>query len=116
MTIKRGEELLAEMKAGQIVGLDGLPSSESNENRLNELIGRLFTLDPFLGEQAIAYMKRITVNRIMPAGTPGDVLQHMEGQRWFVGVLQNRLDAFRKGPPAKPTLRGKIGRKKNVQV
>ncbi len=71
--------------------IDGLQHSAEVEQMLNRTFYAAFDTDN--AAKAIAYLKNITIHRIQQAGTPGDVLQHLEGQRYIVGVIEQRMRA-----------------------
>ncbi len=72
-------------------GIDGIVRSEENEAKLNSLFAAVFSGAD--GEQVLAHLKKITINRINGPEVTNDVLRHVEGQRHLVGLIDARVRA-----------------------
>lgn len=71
--------------------LDGFQWSRTTEARLNGAIFRAFSGPA--GQEALAYLKNITLNQALPPEATDAQIRHREGQRWIVAVIVARLKA-----------------------
>jgi hypothetical protein len=68
--------------------LDGLGLSAAHQDKVNRLA--YACLGSQQGQDFLAYLKNVTINRPRAAGVDPDTLMHCEGQRWIVGLIQKR--------------------------
>ena len=76
------------------MGLDGLVRPESKEDELNRLCASVFSQEN--GEALLTYLRSITIERIGGPGIDDCALRHLEGQRYLVGILEQRIALGRK--------------------
>ena len=69
--------------------VDGRRYSPNTEAQLNALASRVFENPE--GEQFLNYLIGLTMNNPQQMGVSNEVLQHLEGQRWIVGLIRKRL-------------------------
>ena len=69
--------------------IDGQTRAIMLESRLNLMAARLFVSGG--GREFLDYLKTITVNRVCGPLASNKELRHLEGARWLVGVIQQRL-------------------------
>lgn len=71
------------------IGLDGRHWKPETEAKLNALALRVFSTGD--GYELLNYLKNITLNCPLPPDATDGQLRHMEGQRYIVGVLMQRM-------------------------
>ena len=79
----------------QIIGIDGSHYSETVEKEINALA--LGTFITPAGERFLQYLEGITTRRVLGPEAPDSHLRHLEGARWLVGVIRQRVAAGKKG-------------------
>lgn len=82
---------MAKKPAPKALGPDGLAYSAKQQHDLDETIAATFAVGA--GKQALAYLRSITVNTVCGPEASDAKLRHMEGARWLVGVIEERLAA-----------------------
>jgi|TARA_B100000073_G_scaffold125936_1_gene103020 hypothetical protein len=71
------------------LGIDGFPRPIELEKQINANIHTLFTSPT--GNAVLTYLKSITTQSIHGSAVTNDVLRHVEGQRYIVGLIENRM-------------------------
>lgn len=74
---------------GLKVGLDNHPRSVQAEKDLNNLFSSVFKGEQ--GEQVITYLRAITQQRVLTPGASDAELRDLEGQRWLVAMMMERI-------------------------
>ena len=69
--------------------VDGRVYTPETETELNRLA--FLCLGGENGQRFMGYLKGITLNAPYAGDVSNDALRHMEGQRWLVGMLANRI-------------------------
>lgn len=72
------------------VGPDGVARTAKEEQRLNHVIGQLFRGRN--GKEALAYLRSITLETVAGPNVQPNGLLHLEGQRYIVGVILERIE------------------------
>ena len=75
--------------------IDGVARSEDAEKQINEAIGLAFKGKS--GEFALKYLRSISIERVMGPNFDPNSLAHLEGQRFIVGVIEQRIKQAQKG-------------------
>ena len=75
--------------------IDGVPRSEDAEKQINEAIALAF--QGTSGEFALKYLRSISIERVMGPSFDPNSLAHLEGQRFIVGVIEQRIKQAQKG-------------------
>jgi|TARA_R110000824_G_C15229186_1_gene678306 hypothetical protein len=70
--------------------VDSVVRTEDNEKQLNALVHSTFKTAS--GKKVLSYLKSITVNTAHGVGVDPTSLMHIEGQRWIVGLLEQRFN------------------------
>lgn len=98
--------------------LDGLGLPPDVSDRVNRLANHVFGTQQ--GQDFLAYLKNVAMNRPRGPGIDGDTALHLEGQRWIVALIMKRVQ-LGEGPPnameasdiePAPTPRKRRGRRK----
>lgn len=76
------------------VGVDGIQRTKKLEMELNHAAAAAFGTPA--GEQLLAWLKRITVNNVQGPAAPDSTLRHLEGQRFIVALIQQRIEHGRR--------------------
>ena len=71
--------------------IDGYTRSPETEKLLNRLVASVFKGDD--GKQVLAYLKSITTEAVAGPHMTTNELFHLEGRRFLVAILQNRINA-----------------------
>jgi hypothetical protein len=84
----------------ECIGLDGVQRSAQAERDLNKIAAQIFATPG--GEQLLAWLKRITVNNVQGPAVTDATLRHIEGQRYVVALLQQRIQHGQRNAEPKP--------------
>jgi len=77
------------------IGLDGLESTASREDRLNRTINE--ALSTPAGKTLLGYLRSITIEMVSGPDVSNETLRHLEGQRYLVGLIERRASAAKRG-------------------
>ena len=91
MAAKKGKAGWDKLNATQpeTYNTDGIVRSKAEEKRLN-----LLAAETFKGggpESFLEYLKSITINSISGPHISAEELMHIEGQRWIVAIIEQRI-------------------------
>lgn len=70
--------------------IDGRRRDAEEERRLNAVIASV--LGSAAGREVMDYLRSITINVAAGPEVTDAYLRHLEGQRFIVGLIQNRID------------------------
>lgn len=73
----------------KIIGVDGVERSADDEEKLNLSCVALF--ERGAGKEVMAWLRSITVNRAYGPNATDAELRHLEGQRYLVGLISQRI-------------------------
>lgn len=76
--------------AGKALGPDGIWRSAAEEEQLNTLFNRAFSTES--GREVLKHLKQITLARVCGPEATEAQLRHIEGQRFLVSVILNRIE------------------------
>jgi hypothetical protein len=76
------------------LGPDGIPRSHAEQKRINELLALAFKGEA--GKAAMDYLRSISIERVGGPHISNDELRHLEGMRFIVGVISQRISAAHK--------------------
>jgi hypothetical protein len=71
--------------------IDGYTRKPETEKLLNQLVASVFKDDN--GKQVLAYLKSITTEAVAGPNMSTNELFHLEGRRFLVAILQQRINA-----------------------
>lgn len=74
-----------------VTGIDGLRYSRELEDRLNHIVKATFKTP--IGAECLAYLRNITLNRILGPDSSAETLRHQEGMRFLVALIEKRIAA-----------------------
>tara|TARA_R100000951_G_scaffold29283_1_gene25393 strand:+ start:13802 stop:14059 length:258 start_codon:yes stop_codon:yes gene_type:complete len=72
------------------LSLDGYERSVTVDNKISLDVAALFKTE--LGREVLKYLRSITIESVNGAGVSDAHLRHMEGQRYIVGVIEQRIN------------------------
>jgi hypothetical protein len=76
---------------------DGRVRSAATERRLNDACVSAFA--SAAGQFVLQYLRQITIESVGGPGIAPDHLMHLEGQRFIVGVIEQRIKLGQQGEP-----------------
>lgn len=71
------------------VGVDGIQRPQSKDREISENIASLF--GTATGQAVLKYLRSITIEMVHGPNVTTEELRHMEGQRYIVGLIENRM-------------------------
>jgi|TARA_X000001388_G_scaffold52116_1_gene37824 hypothetical protein len=84
-------EQIKSPKEAPTTSIDGYKRSSETEKLLNKLVASVFKGDD--GKQVLGYLKSITTEAVAGPHMTTNELFHLEGRRFLVAILQNRINA-----------------------
>ena len=81
-------------KSKQVTSIDGFARSNEQEKLINQLISSVFEGDN--GKAVLKYLKSITLEAVAGSHITSNELFHLEGRRFLVAILQQRINAHQK--------------------
>jgi hypothetical protein len=77
-----------------VTGPDGFSYGRDTSAEIDSLLDGCFSGGA--GPRALAYLESITTRRVLGPDCTNDHLRHLEGARWLVGVIRQRMQNHRK--------------------
>jgi len=71
------------------VGIDGIQRPQNKDQEISQNIASLFTTAT--GNAVLKYLRSITIEMVNGPNVTTEELRHMEGQRYIVGLIENRI-------------------------
>lgn len=71
------------------VGVDGIQRPQSKDREISENVASLF--GTATGQAVLKYLRSITIEMVHGPNVTTEELRHMEGQRYIVGLIENRM-------------------------
>ena len=72
------------------VGIDGINRQQEKDREISENIATLFK--SATGKAVLQYLRSITIEMVNGPNVTTEELRHMEGQRYIVGLIENRIN------------------------
>lgn len=72
------------------VGIDGINRPQEKDREISENIATLF--NSATGKAVLRYLRSITIEMVNGPNVTTEELRHMEGQRYIVGLIENRIN------------------------
>jgi hypothetical protein len=72
------------------VGIDGIQRPQARDREISENVATLF--GSATGQAVLKYLRSITIEMVHGPNVTTEELRHMEGQRYIVGLLENRMN------------------------
>lgn len=71
------------------VGIDGVIRPKSDEVIISKNVASLFESET--GQEVLKYLRSITIEYVNGPSVTTEELRHIEGQRYLVGVIEQRI-------------------------
>jgi len=71
------------------IGLDGIQRSSDKDVQISQNIAQIF-LSP-TGKEVLRYLRSVTIEMVNGPNVTTEELRHMEGQRYIVGLIEQRI-------------------------
>lgn len=71
------------------VGVDGIQRSQDKDREISMDVASLF--GSATGASVLKYLRSITIEMVNGPNVTTEELRHMEGQRYIVGLIENRM-------------------------
>lgn len=78
------------MAQNSYLSLDGYQRKKAEDETISINIAKLFS-EP-LGKEVLKYFRSITIEAVNGAAVTDAELRHLEGQRYFVGLIERRIN------------------------
>lgn len=72
------------------VGVDGIQRPQDKDREISQNVATLF--GSATGQAVLKYLRSITIEMVHGPNVTTEELRHMEGQRYIVGLLENRMN------------------------
>ena len=76
-------------KSNKVIGIDGVGRSRTDNDLININMASLFATDT--GKEVLKYLRSITIEMVNGANVSDAELRHIEGQRYLVGLIEQRI-------------------------
>ena len=83
--------MLRERRSGAVIGPDGVSYTQETSDEINALAHGTFSAGS--GVRFLQYLESITTRRVLGPDAPDSHLRHLEGARWLVGIIRQRMAA-----------------------
>jgi hypothetical protein len=71
------------------IGIDGHQRNREDDVRISQNIAAVFTTPT--GKEILRYLRSITIEMVNGPNVTTEELRHIEGQRYIVGILEQRI-------------------------
>lgn len=72
------------------MGIDGINRPQDKDREISQNIATLF--GSATGQAVLRYLRSITIEMVHGPNVTTEELRHMEGQRYIVGLIENRIN------------------------
>ena len=72
------------------VGVDGIHRPQDKDREISQNVATLF--GSATGQAVLKYLRSITIEMVHGPNVTTEELRHMEGQRYIVGLIENRMN------------------------
>ena len=72
------------------IGIDGFQRPKDKDYQISQNIAQIFSSDT--GKEVIRYLRSISIETVHGSNVSTEELRHVEGQRYIVGVIENRIN------------------------
>jgi hypothetical protein len=81
-------------RSAAVKGPDGYGYSSTINEEINQLVAGCF--GGGAGVRTLQYLESITTRRVLGPDASNEHLRHLEGARWLVGVIRERIAAAKR--------------------
>lgn len=71
------------------IGLDGIQRSSDKDVQISQNIAQIF--ESPTGKEVMRYLRSITIEMVNGPNVTTEELRHIEGQRYIVGLIEQRI-------------------------
>lgn len=71
------------------IGLDGIQRSTDVDKQVSQNVAEVFSTPT--GKEVLRYLRSITIEMVNGPNVTTEELRHIEGQRYIVGLLEQRI-------------------------
>tara|TARA_R100001377_G_scaffold84372_2_gene67769 strand:+ start:369 stop:632 length:264 start_codon:yes stop_codon:yes gene_type:complete len=71
------------------IGIDGVQRKSDLDRQISHNISKLF--EGVTGKEVLRYLRSITIEMVNGPNVTTDELRHLEGQRYIVGLIEQRI-------------------------
>ena len=72
------------------IGIDGIQRTTEQDKRISKNIAQIFQSPT--GKEVLKYLRSISIEMVHGANLSTEELRHIEGQRYIVGLIENRIN------------------------
>lgn len=77
------------MKGKVNIGVDGIQRNAEADTVISQNIAQIFSSPT--GKEVLKYLRSITIEMVNGPNVTTDELRHIEGQRYLVGLIEQRI-------------------------
>jgi len=71
------------------IGLDGIQRQNDKDKEISQNVAEVFSSPT--GKEVLRYLRSITIEMVNGPNVTTEELRHVEGQRYIVGLLEQRI-------------------------
>lgn len=71
------------------IGLDGIQRESDKDKQISQNVAEVFSSPT--GKEVLRYLRSITIEMVNGPNVTTEELRHIEGQRYIVGLLEQRI-------------------------
>jgi hypothetical protein len=71
------------------IGLDGIQRQNDKDKEISQNVAEVFSSPT--GKEVLRYLRSITIEMVNGPNVTTEELRHIEGQRYIVGLLEQRI-------------------------
>lgn len=72
------------------VGIDGIQRPQDKDREISQNVAVVFGSE--VGQAVLKYLRSITIEMVHGPNVTTEELRHVEGQRYIVGLIENRIN------------------------
>ena len=72
------------------IGIDGIQRTTEQDKKISKNIAQIFQSPA--GKEVLKYLRSISIEMVHGANVSTEELRHIEGQRYIVGLIENRIN------------------------
>jgi|TARA_R100001463_G_scaffold2752_4_gene11289 hypothetical protein len=72
------------------IGIDGIQRTTEQDKKISKNIAQIFQSPT--GKEVLKYLRSISIEMVHGANVSTEELRHIEGQRYIVGLIENRIN------------------------
>ena len=72
------------------IGIDGIQRTTEQDKKISKNIAQIFQSPT--GKEVLKYLRSISIEMVHGANVSTEELRHIDGQRYIVGLIENRIN------------------------